>query len=56
MSSSVVAVGRVGVCLFFSVYALFFFFVKGSLISLFHLDCWGEGLYLEVLDGTKKSL
>lgn len=40
---------------FFSAYARFFF-MKGSLISFLDIDCWGEGLCLEVLDATKKSL
>ena len=41
------------VCVFLCVCLLF---MKGSLRSFLHTDCWGEDLYLEVLDGAKKSL
>lgn len=54
MSSGMLAVGGVWVC-FFSLHMLFFL-MKGSLISFLRIDCWGEGLCLEVLDGAKKSL
>lgn len=55
MSGGMLAVGRV--CLVFFLFSLhtLIFFMKGPL-SFLHIHHWGEGLYLEVLDGSKKSL